>query len=107
SGLNDIVLSINGTNDKVTLVNWFAGPSWQVDKVQFADGTVWDATVLLKAPRSGSVAGNTVSEEIRGSASADDFYLFGRGDGNDSINDNYFNGAGTAGDTLTFRPDVA
>jgi Ca2+-binding RTX toxin-like protein len=110
SGSNDIVLSINGTNDRVTLANWFStATAYRVEKVQFADGTVWDTTVLAKAPRSGSIANNTSSETITGTSTADDFYVFGRGDGNDLINDNpEGQGTGTSpNDTLTFRPDVA
>src|SRR5258707_15875631 len=62
----DLVLSINGTNDKVTFQNWFASPVYQVEKVQFGDGTVWDTTLLAKASRSGSVSGNTSPETIYG-----------------------------------------
>src|SRR5260221_14030902 len=79
----------------------------QVEKVQFGDGTVWDTTLLAKASRSGSVSGNTSPETIYGVYNADDYYLFGRGDGNDVIVDNQNGFNATTGDTLTFRSGIA
>src|SRR5439155_188201 len=107
SNSSHLVLSINGTADKVTLQNWFASPVYQVEKVQFGDGTVWDTSVLSKAARSGWFAGNSGAENIFGSYNVDDYYLFGRGDGNDVIIDNPNGFSSTSGDTLIFRPDVA
>ena len=42
-----LVLSINGTTDTMTLFGW-ANPfnGTQIDRVEFADGTVWDAATL-------------------------------------------------------------
>src|SRR5207248_961844 len=84
----DLVLSINGTSDKVTLQNWFASTVYQVEKVQFSDGTVWDTSVFGKAPRSGSIHSITTPRSSDHSYNVDDYYLFGRGDGNDVIIDN-------------------
>src|SRR5256885_1761078 len=88
SNTSDLMLSINGTADKVTLQNWYASRGYQVEKVQFAYGMLWDTSVLARAPRSGSIAGNSGAENIFGSYNVDDYYLFGRGDGNDVIIDN-------------------
>src|SRR5205814_2131294 len=104
---DDLVVSSDGCSYKVTLQNWFASSVYQIEKVQFADGTLWDTSVLTKAPRSGSIAGNTGAENIFGTYNVDDYYLFGRGDGNDVIIDNPNGFSSTSGDTLILRPDVA
>jgi Ca2+-binding RTX toxin-like protein len=41
-GSNDLVLRIAGTTDSVTLYNWFLDPTFQIERVVFDDGTVWD-----------------------------------------------------------------
>jgi Ca2+-binding RTX toxin-like protein len=42
---DNLVLSINGTDDTLTVNNWFADESgtWQVEQIRFADGTLWNA----------------------------------------------------------------
>src|SRR5205814_9904110 len=79
---DDLVVSSDGCSYKVTLQNWFASPVYQVEKVQFGDGTVWDTRVLIKAPRSVSIVGDTGADDMFGTYNVDDYYLFGRGDGN-------------------------
>jgi Ca2+-binding RTX toxin-like protein len=44
---NDLILKINGTTDKVTLLGTLANSSTQLDQVKFADGTVWTASDLI------------------------------------------------------------
>src|SRR5438874_9139451 len=107
SSSSDLLLSINATAEKCTLSLHDALPIYQIEKVQFADGTLWDTSVLVEAPRSGSIAGNSGAENIFGSYNVDDYYLFGVGDGNDVIFDNPNGFCATSGDTLTFRSDVA
>ncbi|NJL18156.1 MAG: hypothetical protein HC938_14275 [Nitrospira sp.] len=40
---NDLVLSLNGGADQLTVALYFLAPPLQIEQVQFADGTVWDA----------------------------------------------------------------
>jgi Ca2+-binding RTX toxin-like protein len=42
----DLVLSINGTTDQLTVQSFFTNPDYQVERLQFADGTTWDSTEL-------------------------------------------------------------
>ncbi|MFH0824566.1 MAG: calcium-binding protein, partial [Pseudomonadota bacterium] len=41
---DDLVLAVVGTGDTLTVHNWFLDDSteWQIERIQFADGTVWD-----------------------------------------------------------------
>src|SRR5437660_1727455 len=45
-GIDDLVLSINGTADRLTVSNFFLDPIFQVQQVVFADGTTWDVPTL-------------------------------------------------------------
>ncbi len=40
---NDLVLSLNGGADQLTVSLYFLAPPLQIEQIQFADGTVWDA----------------------------------------------------------------
>jgi VCBS repeat-containing protein len=42
----DLILSINGTSDQVKIMNWGYGASSRIERVEFADGTVWDAAYM-------------------------------------------------------------
>ncbi|WP_256262445.1 calcium-binding protein [Pseudomonas gingeri] len=88
-GIN-LVLSHRNGQDQVTLNNWFAANSgrYQVDRFEFADGTVWTsaalATTLLKQ------VGGDGDDVLTGVSAAFNQSLFG-GAGNDTLN----GGAGT------------
>ena len=81
-GGNDLVLSINGTTDQITLdatVNYW---THRIDRVYFEDGTVWSAADLLSratAPTSGADVfyGGYNDDTLLGGAGADT--LYGRG----------------------------
>jgi len=80
SGSEDLLLSINGTTDSLRVLAWFGSVSNRVERVEFADGSVWDTTVLIKAP-------------IQGTSGAD--YLVGRDDLADTIMGNAGNPSST------------
>jgi Ca2+-binding RTX toxin-like protein len=48
-----LYLDIKGTADRLAIMNWFVGETDRVESVQFADGTVWGASVLAAAPVGG------------------------------------------------------
>lgn len=35
-----------GTNDRLTVDNWYSGSTYRIENVEFADGTVWNSTIL-------------------------------------------------------------
>ena len=53
---DDLVLSINGTNDRVTINDWFLNgrPENRVESIQFGDGTLWDAEAIKEKVLQGS-----------------------------------------------------
>ncbi|MDI1278940.1 calcium-binding protein, partial [Methylobacter sp.] len=44
--VNDLVLGINGTSDQLRIQSWSSGNAYRIERVEFADGTVWDAAYL-------------------------------------------------------------
>ena len=79
---NDMVLTVFDGQSSVTLRNQVnGGNDWQIDFVEFSDGTVWDKTELANRLVEGQgTAGNDI---IEGTSSADILYA---GAGNDVIN---------------------
>ncbi|WP_031435808.1 calcium-binding protein [Methylobacter tundripaludum] len=138
---NNLVLSINGTTDQLTVQNWGYGDYYHIERVQFADGTAWDAaylqahipvptlagtvgddTLSLWKSESGTLQGMEGNDALYGAdgndilaggvgndylngESGDDVYVFGLGDGQDTICD----GDSTASnvDTLRFSAGIA
>ena len=84
---NALVLDINGTTDSLSITDWFLegfGAEYQVQRVQFADGTAWDvptlkqlASAIVGTSGADTLTGTAASETIRGLAGNDQ--LFGRG----------------------------
>jgi Ca2+-binding RTX toxin-like protein len=114
--LSNLYLSLNGGADSLTLSNWFSGDAYKVERVEFANGTVWDSAALL-ALIPGATEGNDVligtagddvinglggSDTIQGSVGND---TLDGGAGNDYLlggagNDVYLFGPGSGQDTV-------
>ena len=75
----DLVLSITGTTDRLTVAGYFSSIGSMVEEFRFADGTVWDDTVIAEKLSSGT----TGNDFITGTAGND--FLNGLA-GNDTIN---------------------
>ncbi|AFM26137.1 calcium-binding protein [Desulfomonile tiedjei] len=114
---DDLVLTIAGTTDKLTVKNWFWNDSseFRVEQIQFADGTIWNADIIKHMLSQGSpvddlLIGYSTSDMIRGFDGNDE--IFGRdsddsldgGSGNDKIfgeyGDDYLIG-GAGNDTIS------
>ncbi|SNT01411.1 Ca2+-binding protein, RTX toxin-related [Tardiphaga sp. OK246] len=96
---NDVILTVSGT-DAVTLKGFLAGSESGVDKVVFADGTVWSKTTVANAILASkmttgadtivgtgfadAIAGGLGNDTLSGGAGGDT-YSFNRGDGQDNI----------------------
>jgi len=123
----DLVLSINGTTDQLKIQNWASGDYYRIERVQFADGTLWNAaylqahaiTKLTGTSGNDTLSGDSESDMLDGRAGNDilqggagnDIYLFNLGDGQDTILDYDYSsgnvdtirfGAGIAMDDITF-----
>ncbi|MEW6141517.1 MAG: calcium-binding protein, partial [Thermodesulfobacteriota bacterium] len=82
---NDLVISVVGTTDSITLKDCFTGRDVHspVERFQFADGTVWDVSHVVTLLLTGTEEANTIT----GFSSADTISALG---GNDTV----FAGAG-------------
>jgi len=59
---NDLWVSVSGSGDQIRLTDWFVGSAYQVEKMRFADGTVWDATAMRgKATSADVLASNSTA----------------------------------------------
>ncbi|MBI5329538.1 MAG: putative Ig domain-containing protein, partial [Betaproteobacteria bacterium] len=104
----DLYLRIRGTNDQITMKNWFTFDSARVERLEFADGVVWDAArlvqeTLIPTEDSDVLLGFTGDDVIHG-AGGDDHIEAGAGSdhieggvGADAIN------GGEGNDTYTFN----
>ncbi len=119
----DLVLSIVGTSEKVTLTSFFYGDDPTntynpVQQVKFADGTVWNTAALVTKAMTGTAGDDTLTglsgndtldggpgnDTLAGGA-GNDTYLFGKGDGQDTISSDY-DTATTKLNTLQFKTGV-
>jgi len=94
---SSLVLSIAGTSDTLTLDSFFSSPSNEIERVVFADGTVWTVDTLRQM---GSISGTPGADTLNGTANDDQ--IFGLG-GNDTLNGlagNDFLDGGTGTDTM-------
>ncbi len=103
----NLELTILGTTDKLTVNDWFSSTDSQIEQVQFADGTLWDAATLKTLSKGVATEGN---DDLQGDESSADILNGLGGDdslyglsGNDTLNggagnDRLFGGAGM--DTL-------
>ncbi|MXN66503.1 hypothetical protein GR183_16430 [Stappia sp. GBMRC 2046] len=51
----DVILTITNTNDQITLKNQLTGFAGGVDRIEFADGTVWDRSAIDILANGGSL----------------------------------------------------
>src|SRR5262245_54223946 len=101
---NDLVLRINGTNDQLLLDEFLWRSDYQIDRLVFNDGTVWDSAMILDRALGLTLTGTEGDNTLRGSRlgdvlvglggndtlignEGDDTYVFNLGDGIDTIYD--------------------
>ncbi len=81
---DDLRLVIPGTGDQLSVCRWFDGPEWQIERVEFEDGTAW-GRADLEGFATGATPGDDVlngtdgADRIRG-GDGDDRLLGGGGD---------------------------
>ncbi|MBV6411715.1 MAG: hypothetical protein GAKPKEKM_02593 [Rhodocyclaceae bacterium] len=92
---SDLFLEVPGTEDRITVSGFFADPAQRIERVEFADGTVWDEAMLASAKYLGTegsdfITGTEAAERFETGAGNDYVYAIG---GNDVV----FGGAGNDG----------
>lgn len=121
----DLILTIQGTGDSVTVGGWFTDRLTNAMHIEFNDGTVLDKTLLAQIPLVGTdqddkglaanlknlaLIGGDLNDVLDGRAGNDalyggygnDVYLFGLGDGQDTIYELW-----TRHDPFYFAPELA
>jgi Ca2+-binding RTX toxin-like protein len=53
----DLVLGINGSSDQVRILNWGSGDSYRIERLEFADTTVWDAADIQSRINAAPIIG--------------------------------------------------
>ncbi|MBU9200208.1 hypothetical protein KTD31_02155 [Burkholderia multivorans] len=117
----DLIISLSNGTDRITVQNYFAagsgGHDYRIEQIQFADGTVWDSSMLTAAGANitGTAAAEVITstgvdgdvitggpgnDRINGGALSDT-YIFNLGDGADTISD-----YGTGTDVLRFGAGI-
>jgi Ca2+-binding RTX toxin-like protein len=106
----DLVLSVNGTDEQITVKNEFSGTelsfnganfadNWGVAQIQFSDGVLWDMPDIAKAvsrpqPDEATILGTPGMDVLDGGVGGNNFlsggdgndiYKFGVGYGHDTI----------------------
>jgi Ca2+-binding RTX toxin-like protein len=117
---NDLVLTIKGTNDQLTVQGYFTSDGTTaaaVETIQFADGTAWNVAAVKArlsnpvTPPVVTVQGTNSADNLAGGAGNDVLYGHGGNDrldggaGNDFLdggagNDTYVFGLGSGKDTI-------
>ena len=108
----DLILSINGGADSLTIFGWFRETAGTVERLEFADGTTWDSAAVeaqlptADAPteEADTVVGLTGGDSLYGLAGDDELYGFA---GDDVLEGgagyDYLEG-GKGDDTYLFSP---
>ena len=110
-------ISIKNTLDRLIVEDQFRGNAYNIDQFSFADGTTWTARdvelqLLQSTDGDDTLIGYFGSDDIlQGDAGNDTLdgnsgqntYIFGRGDGVDTIDSNYNSGV----DTLKFKAGIS
>ena len=118
---NDLVASI-ASGEKATIVNQFVSPDFKVELFKFADGSTvtyaqaeLGATLAQSTSGDDTILGTTGDDVLDGGAGNDlikggygnDTYVFGRGSGQDTINDNdLYPYSTSASDKVSFLPGI-
>jgi len=95
---DNLVLSIIGTTDTLTVTNWFWNDSaeYRVERIQFGDGTFWDVDAIKQKVNQLTTAGGTAigysgDDILEGNIGADKLYgrqgddVLDGGDGDDFL----------------------
>ena len=95
------ILSINNTGDQISLGGFFEFPSLRIDRIAFADGTVWDYSAMLAHTEGVNLVGTEDTDYFYGNVTNDTLLGLGGDDtlsggaGNDSLD------GGTGADLMT------
>jgi Ca2+-binding RTX toxin-like protein len=98
--LNDLIITVNATGEKITIDNHFTGTGSGIEQIQFANGSTWDrAAILANAWVRGTAGADSFTAPVDGTTiiagsgddttnftgSGSDTIVFAKGDGHDVL----------------------
>ena len=108
---------VRAVTDSLTVANYYTDDTAKIERVEFTDGTAWDANDFILARIKGTSGDDYLDGEdnlndvfdgdvggddtLRG-LSGDDIYWLGAGTGDDTIRE-YYNNSGDAGDVIKIK----
>ena len=95
---DDLVLSITGSSDQVSIKNWFISSQYQLEKVEFTDGGSLDLRAITDELRQ--LKGDEQDNQISSAGGADILYGLGGNDLLSGNGGNDFLSGGLGNDTL-------
>jgi len=101
----DLYVRLIGTQDQITVRNWFVNDTNKVERIEFSDGTVWDTTQIYDLANTATVYGDyivgTAGADLIDALAGNDRVFAGEGNdtvyGNDGNDDLY---GGNGDDTI-------
>jgi hypothetical protein len=67
---SDLFLKVLGTEDRITVSGFYSDPAQRIERIEFADGTVWTTSTLLAAKFVGTeadfITGTTGNDRMEG-----------------------------------------
>ncbi|WP_280513962.1 calcium-binding protein [Ruminiclostridium herbifermentans] len=104
---NNLKIIIDGTEDSITILNYYSNSWCAIEQIRFADGTIWNKETIDSQPMyisgEGTINGTDIDEIIYGSKGKD---IINSNGGNDIIDGkgggDYING-GTGNDVYIFN----
>ena len=78
-GGEDLFISINGTTDRLQLSEWFSNDAYKIERLQFSNGTVWDATYMqqlasIPTDTDDYLVGTSANDMMDGGGGDDEIY---------------------------------
>jgi Ca2+-binding RTX toxin-like protein len=96
---NDLVLSLNGSADRLTVSLYFLAPPLEIEEVEFVDGTVWDQAVIENLMRP-AITGTGGNDTLVGTSGNDRLLGLGGDDELTGLAGNDVLDGGTGADTM-------
>ncbi|MBF0213594.1 MAG: hypothetical protein HQM00_08520, partial [Magnetococcales bacterium] len=69
----NLILGVGNGGDRITVKNWYTGPAYRLEALQFADGTVW-SQANMQAKGSSSLYGGVAADILAGGAEWNSYY---------------------------------
>ena len=108
---------VRAVTDSLTVANYYTDDSAKIERVEFTDGTAWDANDFILARIKGTSGddglygednlndvfdGDVGGDDTLYGYGGDDIYWLGSGTGDDTIQE-YYNNSGDAGDVIKIK----